>query len=259
MMRPQNVNVTEEILSKGIDIMLVTDISRSMLAMDFAPNNRIEASKQVVCDFIKGRKNDRIGLVIFAAHSFTQCPLTTDYGVLLELLQEVDVGRIVDGTAIGMGLSTAIKRIKDSDAKSKIIILLTDGVNNTGKVEPITAAKIAKTYGIKVYTIGMGKHGVAPYPYYHPFFGKRTKMIETKIDEDLLIEIAKTTGGKYFRAVNEKVLKEIYEKIDALEKTEIKTREYFKYKEYFPYFLWLALLLMLFEIFWFHVYKPKIP
>jgi Ca-activated chloride channel homolog len=259
MMRPQNVNKKEEILTKGIDMMLVQDISGSMQAIDFKPNNRLDASKIVIADFIKGRKNDRIGLVIFSAHSFTQCPLTTDYGVLLDVLETVKIGIIEDGTAIGMALATAVKHLKDREAKSKIIILLTDGVNNSGKIDPLTAANLAKTLDIKVYTIGVGKRGITKIPINHPILGQVMGEMYTEIDEKLLTNIAEITGGIYFRATDERMLKEIYNRIDSLERTEIKTKEYFRYKEYFPYFVWIGFFFLFLEILLFYIIKPKFP
>ncbi|MBU0650794.1 VWA domain-containing protein [bacterium] len=259
MARPQSVSKTEEILTYGVDIILTIDTSTSMSSLDFAPNNRLDSAKKVVADFISGRKNDRIGMVIFAAHSFTQCPLTTDYGMLLTLLDEVQIGKIEDATAIGMALATSIKRLKDSEAKSKIIVLLTDGENNAGKIDPITAANLAKTLGIKIYTIGVGKEGQVPVPVQDPVFGRRVVMMQTKIDEELLSKIAEITGGIYFRAESEKMLYNIYHQIDKLEKTEVKVKEYFHYKEYFPWVVWIALFFVLLEILWFYVLKPKFP
>ncbi len=243
MMRPQQVNKTEEILTKGIDIMLAIDISSSMKSMDFAPNNRLDAAKQVVADFIRGRKNDRIGMVIFSAHSFTQCPLTMDYGILLKLLDDVQIGQIEDGTAIGMAIATSVKRLKDSGGKSKVIILLTDGVNNTGKIDPMTAANLAQGLGMKIYSIGVG----------------REIMAETKIDEELLRKISQITNGIYFRAEDERSLRQIYDQIDSLEKTEIKMKEYFSFREYFFYFVLLGLILLVWEFVLYNILKPKFP
>jgi Ca-activated chloride channel family protein len=191
--RPQAGQKEEEIITEGIDIMLTLDISGSMKAEDFAPQNRLGAAKEVLKEFIKSRKNDRIGMVVFSRYSFTQCPLTLDYGVLLELLDKVDIGMIEDGTAIGMAISNAVNRLRDSTVKSKIIILLTDGVNNAGKIDPMTAAKAAKALGIKIYTVGAGRPGGAMYPVEDPIFGKRYVQMETEIDETLLKNIATET------------------------------------------------------------------
>lgn len=244
--RPQSSNKLREVTTEGIDIMVSLDISGSMQAMDFKPN-RLEAAKDVAIEFISGRPNDKMGLVIFAAESFTQCPLTIDHAALINLIQDVNFGMLEDGTAIGMGLSTAISRIKDSDAKSKVIILLTDGVNNRGEIHPLTAAEMAKTFGIRVYTIGVGSIGTAPFPV-NTVFGRQIQQMEVKIDEEMLKEIASMTGGEYFRATNKNKLKEIYEKIDQMEKTKIQVKEYAKRKEEFIPFALAALVLLLTEI-----------
>jgi Ca-activated chloride channel family protein len=239
--RPQSGTASREITSEGIDIMLVLDVSGSMKAEDFKPNNRLYVAKQVIREFVKGRTNDRIGLVVFAAQSFTQCPLTLDYDVLLGFLDKIDFGMIEDGTAIGMALANAVNRLRDSKAKSKIVILLTDGVNNRGQIDPLTAADIAKTLGIKVYTIGAGKPGNALYPVEDPVFGKRYVYIPNEIDEKTLQEIAERTGGRYYRAQSEKMLERVYEEISMLEKTEVKIKEYVQYRELFSYFAIAAL------------------
>ncbi|MGQ1890496.1 vWA domain-containing protein [Thermophagus sp. OGC60D27] len=244
--RPQSTNNLREVTTEGIDIMVSLDISGSMQAMDFKPN-RLEAAKDVAIEFISGRPNDKMGLVIFAAESFTQCPLTIDHAALINLIQDVSFGMLEDGTAIGMGLSTAVSRIKDSDAKSKVIILLTDGVNNRGEIHPLTAAEIAKSFGIRVYTIGVGSIGTAPFPV-NTVFGQQVQQMEVKIDEDMLKEIANMTGGEYFRATNKNKLKEIYEKIDQMEKTKIQVKEYSKRSEEFIPFALAALILLLAEI-----------
>ncbi len=231
MARPQGGQTEEEIITEGIDIMLTLDTSGSMRAEDFKPQNRLGAAKEVMDEFIKSRKNDRIGLVVFARHSFTQCPLTLDYGVLLDLLEKIDIGMIEDGTAIGTAIANSVNRLRDSSAKSKIIILLTDGINNAGKVDPQTAAKTAKALGIKIYAIGAGKPGEALYPVQDPIFGKRYVRMQTELDEELLQEIARDTGGVYFRAKDERGLRDIYETIGKLEKTKIETREYANYTE----------------------------
>lgn len=243
MARPQSTSRSQSINSEGIDIVLCLDISGSMLAEDFKPN-RIEASKKVALDFIDARLNDRIGLVIFSGESFTQCPLTTDHSVLKNLFKDINSGMLVDGTAIGEGLATAVNRIKGSKAKSKVVILLTDGVNNAGSVDPLTAGEIAKAFGIKVYTVGVGTNGFAPYPVKTPF-GIQYQSMEVQIDEDILRQIAKDTGGKYFRATDNSKLKEIYAEIDRMEKTVIEVTEFRqKGEEFLP--LVLAGLLLLF-------------
>jgi len=206
----------EEFITYGVDIILTLDCSGSMLSEDFKPKNRLNVAKEVVKEFIEGRRNDRIGLVVFSADAITQCPLTTDYNVLLSLLEKVDVGVIEDGTAIGNALSLSVARLKNSKAKSKVIILLTDGQNNRGEVSPLTAMEIAKTYGIKVYTVGVGTKGFAMMPYEDPIFGKRYVQVPVNIDEELLQKISQETGAKYFRATDPEKLKEIYKNIDQM-------------------------------------------
>ena len=241
--RPQSSTNWEESTTEGIDIILSMDISGSMLAEDLKPN-RLEASKEVAMDFISKRANDRVGLVIFSGESFTQCPLTTDHNVLINLFKDVKSGMVEDGTAIGMGLATAVNRLKESDAISKVIILLTDGVNNKGVVAPFTAAEIAKKFGIRVYTIGVGTEGYAPYPFQTPF-GIQYQDVEVQIDEETLQNIATVTDGKYFRATNNSKLKEIYKDIDKLEKSKIEVTEFHKRSEEFNKFAIPALLLLL--------------
>jgi Ca-activated chloride channel family protein len=244
--RPQSSSSWENVTTEGIDIILVVDISGSMLAEDFKPN-RLEASKSVATEFIAGRPDDRMGLVVFSGESFTQCPLTTDHAVLMNLFQGIQSGIIEDGTAIGLGLATSVSRLKDSDAKSKVIILLTDGMNNRGEIAPITAAEIAKTFGIRVYTIGVGSPGTAPYPF-RTQFGIQYQNVKVEIDEGVLQEIASMTGGKYFRATNNQKLKEIYQEIDKMEKSRIDVKEINTKTEEYQRFLFLALLLLLIEI-----------
>ncbi len=240
--RPQNVNRWQSSTTEGIDIILTIDVSGSMLARDFTPD-RLEAAKNVATEFISARPYDRIGLTVFAGESFTQCPLTTDHAVLINLLREVKSGVIEDGTAIGVGLATAINRIKDSDAISKVVILLTDGVNNRGSIDPMTAAEIAKTFGIRVYTVGVGSKGYADYPVQTPFGVRYQKML-AEIDEPLLQKIAELTGGRYFRAVDNTSLRRIYEEIDKLEKSKIETREHSRREEVFmPWALAAAIIL----------------
>ena len=244
--RPQSTSSWENVSTEGIDIMLALDISSSMLAEDFKPN-RLEASKDVAMEFISGRRDDRIGLVVFSGESFTQCPLTTDHAVLMNLFQDIHSGMIDDGTAIGLGLGNSISRLKESTAKSKVIILLTDGVNNQGEIAPLTAAEIAKTFGIRVYTVGVGSLGTAPYPF-KTAFGTQYQNVPVKIDEDVLREIATLTDGKYFRATNNEKLRDIYKEINALEKTKIEVREVSsKTEEYFLFAL-LALILIVSEV-----------
>ena len=245
--RPQSTNSWENRNTEGIDIMLVMDISSSMLAEDLKPN-RIEASKDVATAFINGRPNDNIGLVVFAGESFTQCPLTTDHAVLLNLFKDIQSDMIEDGTAIGLGIANAVSRIKDSKAISRVIILLTDGSNNRGEIAPVTAAEIARTFGIRVYTIGVGTHGEAPYPFKTPY-GIQRRNVPVDIDESVLKQIASTTGGQYFRATDNSSLKSIYQEIDQMEKTKINVQQYSKkQEEYMPLAL-LVFALLLIELF----------
>lgn len=244
--RPQNFSSGENIYTEGIDIAMVLDISGSMLAEDFRPN-RLEAAKKVTDEFIQGRSSDRIGLVIFSREAFTQCPLTIDYSVLRNLLNEIKTGMIEDGTAIGNAIANGVNRLKDSDAKSKVIILLTDGVNNAGEVNPVSAAHIAKTFGIRIYAIGVGTRGEAPYPIQTPF-GLKYQMVPVEIDEPLLKEIASSTGGQYFRATNNKTLSQIYSEIDKLEKTRIEVTSYRNATELFYSWLFGGLALLFFEV-----------
>jgi len=240
--RPQATNVLQDVTTEGIDIVLTLDISGSMLARDFRPD-RLEASKNVVTEFISGRPYDRMGLVVFSGESFTQCPLTTDHAVLINLMRDIQSGMIEDGTAIGMGLATAVSRIKDSDAKSKVIILLTDGVNNRGEIAPATAAEIARTYGIRVYTIGVGTQGMAPYPVHTPF-GVQYQNMPVEIDEGILKEIAQTTGGRYFRATDNDKLMQVYAEIDKLEKSKIDVRQYTRKEEKYMLSALIAFVLL---------------
>jgi Ca-activated chloride channel family protein len=227
--RPQKTDIFQDVTTEGIDIILTLDISGSMLARDFNPD-RLEASKNVATEFISGRPYDRMGLVVFSGESFTQCPLTTDHAVMINLMREIQSGMIEDGTAIGMGLATAINRIKDSDAKSKVIILLTDGINNRGEIAPATAADIAKTFGIRVYTIGVGTQGMAPYPV-QTAFGIQYRNMPVEIDEAILKEIAEKTGGKYFRATDNTKLVQVYSEIDKLEKSKIDVKQFARREE----------------------------
>ena len=258
--RPQSSSKEEEISTEGVDIVLAIDVSSSMLAEDFRPNNRLEAVKLVAKDFIQDRKNDRLGMVVFAGESFTQCPLTLDYGVMLTLLEQIQIAdKNWDGTAIGMGIVNAVNRLRDSKAKSKVVILLTDGVNNKGQVDPITAARVAETFNIKIYTIGAGKRGTAMYPVDHDIFGKQYVPMQVEIDEEVLREIAKITSARYFRATNEKKLREIYDEIGNMEQTKIEVKEYTRYEEFFIYFLVLGLTLLLMELILNNTYFKKLP
>ena len=241
--RPQSSINWEESSIEGIDIVLAIDISGSMLAQDLKPN-RLEASKDVAVQFINKRSNDRIGLVVFSGESFTQCPLTTDHNILINLFQDVNSGMIEDGTAIGMGIANSINRLKNSKAISKVIILLTDGVNNSGSIPPLTAAEIAKKYNIRVYTVGVGSEGFAPYPFQTPF-GIQYQDVEVKIDEKTLQDVATITDGKYFRATNNTSLKKIYDDIDKLEKSKIEVTEFHKRNEEYLLFAISSLILLI--------------
>ena len=243
--RPQSSNSWKNISTKGIDIILDMDISGSMLAQDFKPN-RLKAAKEVATEFINGRPNDRIGLVVFSGESFTQCPLTTDHASVINLMKDIKSGMIEDGTAIGEGLANGISRLKDSPAKSKVLILLTDGVNNMGSIDPYTAAEIAKTFNIRVYTIGIGSIGTAPYPVQTPF-GMQYQQMKVEIDEELLQNISDETGGKYFRATNKQKLEDIYKEIDKLEKSKIKVKEYRKKNDEYLWWGIAAILLLILE------------
>ena len=244
--RPRSSEVIEKIDAEGIDIVLAMDVSTSMLARDFTPD-RISASKDIAIEFIAQRPTDRMGIVVFAGESYTQCPLTTDRAALINMMKEVETGLIDDGTAIGNGLATAIARMKDSDAKSRVVILLTDGVNNSGEVSPQMAVEIAKTYGIRVYTIGVGREGMAPYPVMTPW-GVEVRNLEVEIDEDLLQQIADETGGRYFRANDNTKLAEIYDEINQMEKARTTVDSFPVYKELFGTYALLALLLILAEL-----------
>lgn len=244
--RPQSTNSWQEIDTEGIDIVLSMDISGSMMAEDLKPN-RLEASIDVASKFIAGRPDDNVGLVVFAAEAFTQCPLTTDHAVLSNLFKDINTIELEQGTAIGMGLATALSRIKESKAKSKVVILLTDGENNQGDIPPQTAAEMAKSFGVRVYTIGVGTEGKAKVPI-QTNFGVEYRMMDVKIDEDLLRNIAAMTDGKYFRATDNDKLKQIYEEIDQLEKTKLDVKQFSKKTEEFFFFALLAAFLILTEI-----------
>ncbi|MDP8254536.1 MAG: VWA domain-containing protein [Candidatus Alcyoniella australis] len=245
--RPQQTLVTTEISSEGIDIMLIVDTSGSMRAQDFAPHNRLEVAKAKIGEFINGRRADRIGLVVFAEKAFTQCPLTQDYAVLQNLLQSVDFGMVGDSTAVGEALALGVERMRGSEAQSKVIVLLTDGQNNAGRIQPLTAAKLAQQYKIKVYTIGVGSRGSAMMPVYDPVLGRQYQKVQVDLDEETLRRIAQMTGGEYFRAADPQGLETIYKRIDQLEKTEIETRDFTEYSELYKPFVLLGLLLLLAE------------
>jgi Ca-activated chloride channel family protein len=257
--RPQAGRHGQEILTEGIDILLCLDVSGSMKAEDFKPKNRLHVAKEAAAQFISGRANDRMGMVVFAGKSFTQCPLTLDQGILLDFLDRIQIGMIEDGTAIGMALGTGINRLRDSTAKSKVIILLTDGINNRGEIDPITAARMAAALDIKIYTIGAGTRGQAPYPVEDPIFGRRYVQMPVEIDEETLMEIAGITGGKYFRATDGQKLSQIYAQIDQMEKTLVKTKEYVEYSERFHLALMPAFLLLMAEVVLAHTRFRKIP
>ncbi len=246
MARPQEALQEENITSEGIDIVLAVDVSGSMLARDFEPD-RLGAAKNMGIDFVDKREFDRIGLVVFAGESFTQCPITADHQVIKKLFSEVRSGLIEDGTAIGMGLATSVSRLKDSKAESKVVILMTDGVNNSGFIDPITAAETAEQFSVKVYTIGVGTEGNAPYPV-KTMFGTRLQQMEVNIDEDLLKEIAEKTGGQYFRATDNNSLQKIYDQIDKLEKTEIEVSRVKRRTERFYPFVFASLFILGFSL-----------
>ncbi len=257
--RPRSGSIREETYTEGVDIVMVLDISGSMKAEDFKPKNRLEAAKVVAADFIGGRSNDRIGLVVFAAKAFTQCPLTLDYGVLLDFLKGIEIGQIEDGTAIGTAIATGLNRLRDSEAKSKVMILLTDGVNNRGEVDPITASRAAKAFDVRIYTIGAGKRGYALYPVDDPFFGTRHVRMPVEIDENMLRQIAHITGGEYFRATDTESLRKIYGEIDELEKTKIEVSHFTRHRELFPTFLAFGLIFLLLDLFLRNTVFRKLP
>ncbi len=256
--RPQSAQSNTTATTEGIDIVISLDISGSMLARDFQPD-RISAAKEMASQFIVDRPNDRIGLVVFAGESFTQSPLTTDKASLVNLLGLVESGMIEDGTAIGSGLATAVNRLRESDAKSKVVILLTDGVNNSGQVAPLTAAEIARTYGIRVYTIGVGSEGMAPYPGIDIWGNVTYAPMKVEIDEKVLRQIAELTGGKYFRATDNKRLKAIYDEINTLERTKMDVENFTRYQERFSLFALLAVIVLAGEFLLRSLYLRHIP
>lgn len=255
--RPQASNSWRTENTEGIDIMIALDVSGSMLAEDFRPN-RLEASKSVANEFILSRPNDNIGLVLFAGKSFTQCPLTTDHAVLINLFNNIEYGMIEDGTAIGLGLANAVNRLRDSKAKSKVVILLTDGDNNRGDIAPVSAGELAKTFGVRVYTIGVGSYGKVNIPVQTPL-GRQYQQIESAFDEKPLQEIADMTGGQYYRATNNEKLRSIYQEIDKLEKTKISVKEFSKKHEEFAIFAFAAFLLLISEVLIRNIYLKKLP
>lgn len=255
--RPQTTNSWQSSEIEGIDIMLAIDVSTSMLAEDLKPN-RLEAAKEVAAEFVNGRPNDNIGITLFAGESFTQCPLTVDHAVLLNFIHSTRCGLIEDGTAVGMGIANAVSRLKESKAKSKVVILLTDGTNNRGDISPLTAAEIAKSFGIRVYTIGVGTNGEAPYPY--PVGGTVQYVnMKVEIDEKTLAQIASTTEGNYFRATSNSKLKEVYEEIDKLEKTKLNVKEFSKREEVYRSFALVAFCCFLLELLLRNTILRKIP
>jgi Ca-activated chloride channel family protein len=259
--RPQAGQKSEEVYNQGIDIMIALDTSSSMQALDFEPNNRLDGAKAVAKEFVKGRQYDRIGVIVFSGFAYTQCPLTVDHDAVEDFIDQVKIGMTQnDGTAIGSAIATAAARLKNSNAKSKVIILLTDGRNNMGEVDPITASQAAAALNIKIYTVGAGKIGGSVYPVDDPFLGKRyVKISDQELDEQTLLQIASNTQGKYFRATDTKTLHDIFKQIDQMEKTDIKTVKYTKYRELFYYLLFPALLLLGFELVISNTWLRKIP
>jgi Ca-activated chloride channel family protein len=257
--RPQLVNIEKEILNKGIDIMMVLDTSGSMAAEDFQPKNRLQVAKETMKEFISKRSSDRIGLVIFGSDAYTQAPLSMDYKIIGNLFDSIELSMAGDGTAIGMAIATGLNRLKSSNSKSKIMVLLTDGENNSGEIDPIRASELARDIGVKIYTIGIGKEGGAKIPYYHPLYGKVYSDTLTYLDEQTLKTIADNTKGNYFRATDSDSLKLIYERINVLEKTEIKSKNYINYYDYFPTLLSLIALLLLVELILFNILVVVIP
>jgi Ca-activated chloride channel family protein len=257
--RPQTGRSESKIKSEGVDIVLLLDTSSSMQAQDFKPKNRLHVAKQVIQDFISKRGADRIGLVVFAAQSITQCPLTLDHDILQDLVERVEFGMLEDGTAIGSALATACNRLKDSEAKSRIVVLLTDGRNNMGVIAPSTAAEVAKSLGIKVYTVGVGTRGSAPMPVQDPLFGRRLVTMEMQLDEETLQQIADVTEGAYFRATDMEELMEIYNRIDELERTEIEMSTFVNYTDRFLFLALPALALLVVQLVASELWLREIP
>ncbi len=246
--RPQTGRSEHTTHTEGLDILLVLDTSGSMQAQDFKPKDRLYVAKEVVKEFVSKREHDRIGLVVFAAQAFTQCPLTLDYPVLTRLIDDVEIGMLEDGTAIGVALATAVNRLKNSEAKTRLVVLLTDGQNNAGTIDPTTAARVAATLGVKVYTIGVGTKGRAPMPVNDPIFGKRMVSVEVSLDEEMLTNIAELTDGEYFRATDREELFKIYERIDELEKTRIESETFVNYTDRFRWLLLPVLGIFMIEL-----------
>jgi len=260
--RPQTSRELQVIRGRGVDIVLAVDISGSMAALDFEPQNRLEAAKTVIGDFVSERQYDRIGVVVFAREAFSQCPPTFDYDVLLRLLDEVDLAPdlgLEDGTAIGMGIAQAAGMLKDSEAKSRVIILLTDGVNNAGQIDPTTAAQASAALGIRVYTIGMGRPGQVPFPVEDPFFGRRTQLIESEIDEETLQDIAAATDALYFRATDTEGLHQVYERINQMEESEVEVQVFTRFRELAGYVLLPALSLLVLDLILRHTFFRTLP
>ncbi len=259
--RPQSGEKSEEVYNQGIDIMLVLDTSTSMRALDFAPDNRFDMTKKLAKEFVKGRKYDRIGVVVFSAVAFTQCPLTSDHEAVMNFIDQCDIGMTqTDGTAIGSAIATATNRLKNSPGKSKVIILITDGRNNMGEIDPLTASQAAAALGIKIYTIGAAKKGESLYPVDDPFFGRRyVKVNDQDLDEEALLKISDATGGRYFHATDRETFANIFKQIDLLEKVDIKSIQFTRYNELFGYFLWPAFFLLILEIFNTNVILRKLP
>ncbi len=257
--RPQTGTGEDKTKQQVVDIVIALDVSGSMATLDFQPDNRLIAAKLEAKRFIEARKNDRIGLVIFAGQSFTQCPLTVDHRAILTLLDQIQLGMLEDGTAIGLGLASGVNRLKTSEAKTKLVVLLTDGVNNAGEIDPLTAADLSKQLNVRVYTVGVGKEGTSLLPVQDPVFGQRLLKVETQIDEKMLDTIARKTGGKYFRAQDTRALRDIFREIDKLEKTEIEVERYMHYEEQYFWFLWPALLILLAELVWSGLIFMKVP
>ncbi len=256
--RPQTGVTSETVNTEGIDIVLAMDVSSSMLAEDLEPN-RLEAAKGVAAEFVAGRRNDRVGLVVFAGEAFTQAPLTLDHSVITDLLTQMEVGMIEDGTTVGMGLATAVKRLQASDAASRVVVLLTDGRSNTGEIGPVTAAQMAQALGVKVYTIGVGSRGTARVPVDDPLVGRRYVTIQVDVDEPTLQAVAETTGGLYFRATDAEGLAQIYQEIDALETTEIEVQNFTSYGELFHFPLAAGLILLCLEVSLGQTFLRKLP
>lgn len=255
--RPQSSSRASNVKTEGISVMLALDISSSMLAEDFKPN-RIEAAKKVAIEFIDGRPNDLIGMVIFSGESFTQCPLTSDHQVLKELVKSVKPGLVKDGTALGDGLATAIDRVRNSTTKTKVVVLITDGVNNAGSIAPLTAGEIGKTFGVRIYSIGVGTRGMAPYPQ-KTIFGIQYQNVPVQIDDELLTSVAEATDGRYYRAVNNKRLEAIFEEIDKLEKSKIEVTEFKRYSEEYLPFALLAFILFAAEMMLRYTWLRSLP